>query len=549
MKKILSILMAFILSVGLVVPVVAADKSAINAALTDTAEYVYKTVKNPQVGSEGGEWAVLGLARSGYSVPDSYYAAYYKTVEAYVKACNGVLHDKKYTEYSRVILGLTAAGYDPRNVGGYDLTMPLGDFDSTVWQGINGSIFALIALDSGDYEIPVNKSAKTQATREMYIDEILSRQLQDGGFALSGNQADPDVTGMVLQALAKYQDNITVKNATAKALDCLSNMQDSNGGYSSWGERNSESTVQVLVALCELGISPDDPRFVKNGNSTVDNLLSYYKKGAGIAHTADGSGSSQMATEQGLYGLAAVKLFLDGESSLYRMSGTKTEVSADFDVSDETDETDENTITGLSSKHADVKILSVVTPGKTFDDIKSHVSKTAIEALASYGIIAGKTDIRFDPDATMTRAEFATIVVRALGLPAKNTAQFTDVKSNDWFASYVGTAYYYEIVSGTSATTFNPNGIITRQEAAVMVARAAKLAGMDTGLDEAEIRNMLAQFGDYITAADWAKSSLAFCYKHNILSQEMFDIKPAEAVTRGEIAEMIFRVLGAAELI
>ena len=70
------------------------------------------TVKMPQIGSIGGEWAVLGLARSGYAVPESYYQNYYAAVEAYVKACSGQLHAKKYTEYSRVILALSAIGKD-----------------------------------------------------------------------------------------------------------------------------------------------------------------------------------------------------------------------------------------------------------------------------------------------------------------------------------------------------------------------------------------------------------------------------------------------------
>ena len=124
----------------------AVSKETLNEAVQDTAEYMYRTVQTPQVGSIGGEWAVLGLARSGYDVPDSYYQDYYATVEAYVTACDGKLHDKKYTEYSRVIVALSSIGKDARNVAGYDLTKPLGDYEKTIWQGLNGPIWALIAL-------------------------------------------------------------------------------------------------------------------------------------------------------------------------------------------------------------------------------------------------------------------------------------------------------------------------------------------------------------------------------------------------------------------
>jgi len=240
-----------------------AAEDQISAAIKDTASYIYQRVKNPQVGSVGGEWAVIGLARSGYNVPDSYYEGYYRAVESYVKAANGVLHDKKYTEYSRVILALTAAGYDLTNVAGYDLTMPLGDFEKTIWQGINGPIFALLALDSGNYAIPENPAASVQATRDMYIDEILRRQLPDGGFSLLGGsknateadaQADPDITATALQALAKYQDRADVRKATEKALACLSRLQNDQGGYTSWDENSVESVAQVIVALAELEI-------------------------------------------------------------------------------------------------------------------------------------------------------------------------------------------------------------------------------------------------------------------------------------------------------
>ena len=68
-------------------------------------------------------------------------------------------------------------------------------------------------MDSKNYEIPLVPEVKIQATREMYIDNILERQLPDGGFSIAGDDApaDPDMTGMVLQALSKYKDMVKVK--------------------------------------------------------------------------------------------------------------------------------------------------------------------------------------------------------------------------------------------------------------------------------------------------------------------------------------------------
>ncbi len=542
-KRSISLLLALALMFSLCVPAMAVTDKEVNSAVTKSAEYMLKTVKKPQVGSIGGEWAVIGLARSGYAVPQAYWDNYYATIEDYVESCKGVLHKKKYTEYSRVVVALSAIGADPANVSGYNLLTPLGDFDKTIWQGINGPIWALIALDSGNYNMPVNAEAKTQATRQMYIDEILSRQNNDGGWSLTskgGNVvSDPDITGMALQALAKYQTQSAVKTATDKALTCLSKMQDNNGGYASWETSNSESVVQVIVALCELGIDLDDSRFIKNGNTLLDNLMTYRKADGSFAHTATGSGSNQMASEQGFYGIVAAMRAAEGQNTLYRMSDCTIRVSGSVGL---------DTV-GLPGKHADVQKVAVTVPGTTFADIKNHKNKTAIEELAARGIITGYNADNFGPNDTMTRAQFATIVVRGLGLPLMTTNNFADVKAGSWYAPFIGSAYTYGIVNGKSAATFDPEGTITRQEAAVMVARAAEKCGMDTALEAYEILNVLAQFGDYVTADDWAREGLAFCYGENIFDQSDLDIEPKRAILRCEIAQMLYNLLGSAKLL
>jgi hypothetical protein len=115
-----------------------------------------------------------------------WYDAYYDHLLATVQAADGVLSTRKYTEYSRVILALPALGKDPADVGGYNLLTMLGDYNKVLVQGINGPIFALLALDSGDYAMPVCTGAQQQASREMYIDYILGRQHADGGWSLAG---------------------------------------------------------------------------------------------------------------------------------------------------------------------------------------------------------------------------------------------------------------------------------------------------------------------------------------------------------------------------
>ena len=110
-RKFAALILAFSVLFSLAVPTFAA--SSVQSEVQSSAAFMLSSVKSPEVGSIGGEWAVIGLARSGYSVPADYYDEYYTRVEKYVKNCSGELHERRYTEYSRVILALTASGRDP----------------------------------------------------------------------------------------------------------------------------------------------------------------------------------------------------------------------------------------------------------------------------------------------------------------------------------------------------------------------------------------------------------------------------------------------------
>lgn len=493
LKRLLSLCLAVVLCLGLVLP---ASAASLGDALKDTADYVTKMTPNPQVGSIGGEWAVIGLARGGYTVP----ASYYGNVEQYVKACKGELHSRKYTEYSRVILALTAIGKDPTNVAGYDLVKPLSNYEKTIWQGINGPIWALIALDSGNY---------TCSIRQQYIDNILNSEIPGGGWSLDGKAADADITGMALQALAKYQDQPKVKAATDRALSWLSTNQSADGGYSSMGTPNCESTAQVLVALCELNIPLTDSRFVKNGNSVMDGMLNYYVPGKGFTHVkGGGNGADAMSTEQGFYALVAANRAANGQSSLYRMSAPAANKPSQNDG--------------------------------PLTDIAGHKNEKAIQTLVEKKIINGMGDGTFAPNKTMTRAEFCTITVKALGLPPVANRAFSDVPATQWYAGFVGTASDKGIVNGVGGGQFVPNGTITRQEAAAMVARAAKTLGLDTKVENAD--EVLGLFKDGTQVADWAKEPVSYCYKSGILADEG-TVQPSKPILRCEIAQMIYNML------
>ena len=319
MKRSGSKLLCILLLLSLLLSLTACGKP--ETQLEKTAGYLQAQIAEPGTGSVGGDWLIFGLARSGVKVPQKYYDTYYNNVEAAVREKNGVLSDRKYTEYSRTVLALTAIGKNPADVAGFDLLKPLADFEQVTKQGINGTIFALLAMDSGKYEIPENPDAAVQATRQMYVDELLARELPDGGWTLTGGEPDVDITAMTLQALAKYRDQADVTAAVERGLAVLSSLQEPDGGYVSWGSSNSESVAQVLVALTELGVPLDDERFTKNGITVEDALLRFAQESGAFVHVLDGSGGDDgMATEQAFYALAAIHRAETGETTLYDMT-------------------------------------------------------------------------------------------------------------------------------------------------------------------------------------------------------------------------------------
>lgn len=311
----------------------------------------------PANASIGGEWAVIGECRYGMKNA-LWYRAYYENLMRVLQAAaaqtsedgtmtgtatvagtsQGIplkLHSKKNTENSRAILALTSIGVDASNVEGYDLTAALSDMTYLKKQGLNGFIWALIALDSGNYKIPqlASGSAESQTTREGLLAYILSRELENGGFNLTKSNAqgaDPDMTAMALQAFAPYYTGRIsvgtelgqqIREAVERNLQVLSNLQKESGAYISYGSENVESTAQVLVALSSLGIDGrTDSRFIKNGHSVLDGLEQFYLTGKGAFEHVASDGGNQMATEQAFYALVSYDRYKNNKNTLYNMT-------------------------------------------------------------------------------------------------------------------------------------------------------------------------------------------------------------------------------------
>lgn len=516
----------------------AAQASVSDAALEkeiDTASaYLLQTVPQPEVGSVGGEWCVLGLARASRGT-ESYFDAYRAAARRTVRETGGVLHRVKYTEYARMVLAFTALGEDPADFAGFNVLAPLSDTKKVLFQGTSGAIWALLALDSNAYA--------ADAARNVYLKAIADGVGSDGGWALvPGDASDADLTAMALTALAPYAAEKDVQSLLDNGLAFLSSIQNADGSFSTSGHATAESTAQVLVTLCTLGISETDSRFVKNGTTVLEALLSFQHPDGGFRHEPDDAAANAMATEQAFYALAAVCRSRSGMCVLWDLRDAAEYRPAIAGAG--------KTAVGLPEKREQVKPCRVLHPGKTFSDIVGSPAQASVEALAARGILNGRSTDLFAPEGLVTRAEFCAMVVRALGLePVFSAVSFADVSKDDWFCSAVQTAYAYGIINGVSEAAFAPNDSITREQVCVMLTRAARLCGADTAMTPAAVRDALAVYTDYRSIGTWAQEEAAFCAASGIYAPQTAAFEPACAFSRAEMAASLFSLLNFADLL
>ncbi|PGC90738.1 DUF4430 domain-containing protein [Bacillus toyonensis] len=263
----------------------------VNEAISKTSE------KMLQDGIES-DWVALGLSRSGKNVPIEAQLNYVKAVTEKVEKR---INRFSATDLARTIIMMNAMSADPKKVGGHNLVQKLYESDKV--NSVTGYTFALLAFDTNKYEIPV----EAKWNRVALVDAILNTQHTDGGwtYTSSGSKdsaSSVDVTGMVLSALAPYQDRPDVKPAVQKAVAYLYNEQLKNGGFSADGQENSNSTAQAIIGLS----------LVKDVNQNrlhkaVQSLLSYQLPNGEFKWLPSDQNGNGMATEQALLALVQFK--------------------------------------------------------------------------------------------------------------------------------------------------------------------------------------------------------------------------------------------------
>ncbi|MBO5898328.1 MAG: DUF4430 domain-containing protein [Clostridia bacterium] len=252
------------------------------------------------------EWYAIALSQYDGALSLDAYA---DALERYLAEhrANGASTRQKYA------LALIAAGRENTALVRDALSDSIGQ------QGIMSLVFGLhllnLGLPSEDY------------TADGAVDALLARRLSDGGYAVSGEVANADVTAMALQALAPHRARSDVQTAIEQALVCLSDMQHADGSFESYGASNAESCAQVVMALCALGIDPfADERFIQEGHTVVDALLGFANAEGGYAHRR-GEAVSVSATAQALCALVSLRRAEMGQPFLYLFEGASYDPS------------------------------------------------------------------------------------------------------------------------------------------------------------------------------------------------------------------------------
>ncbi|MEN6326387.1 MAG: S-layer homology domain-containing protein, partial [Syntrophomonas sp.] len=186
-----------------------------------------------------------------------------------------------------------------------------------------------------------------------------------------------------------------------------------------------------------------------------------------------------------------------------------------------------------------------------FSDVKNHWAKEAINDMGSRMIVSGVDQENYAPDQDITRAEFAAIMVKSLGLaPGTGETRFSDVENSKWYCEYIKTASSYDIIYGYGDKTFGPNDTITREQVMTIIARVMKITGLDCSLADGEAEKLLQTYSDSADASGYARESIAACLKTGLVSGKSVDtMAPKDNISRAETAVMVQRLLQKSDLI
>ena len=189
-------------------------------------------------------------------------------------------------------------------------------------------------------------------------------------------------------------------------------------------------------------------------------------------------------------------------------------------------------------------VYALIMSEVAFTDTTGKWYEAAVNEMGSRDVIVGIGNGLFAGERDVTRAEFAAIVVRALGLPAKaDISAFSDIYAGAWYAGAVNKAYEYGLVSGIGGGMYAPDRPITREEAMVLIWRAAQLAGFSGSVGSID------DFPDVGNVSDWAQTAARWNVGTGLIVGSNGMLRPKENISRAETAVLVLRLLREAELV
>ncbi|MBR1737874.1 MAG: S-layer homology domain-containing protein, partial [Firmicutes bacterium] len=176
---------------------------------------------------------------------------------------------------------------------------------------------------------------------------------------------------------------------------------------------------------------------------------------------------------------------------------------------------------------------------KTFNDLAGRDwAASAINKLASLGIINGVAEGKFDPDAGSKRADFVIMLDKILGLSGYSSDNFDDVDSSKYYANYVGLAKQAGVATGYGDGNFGPENSLTRQDMMVLVAKTLEFCGEDISADT----SVLDQFDDAAQMADYAKPFAAYLVSQGMVNGTGSSIEGTKDMTRAQMAVLMSKL-------
>lgn len=195
----------------------------------------------------------------------------------------------------------------------------------------------------------------------------------------------------------------------------------------------------------------------------------------------------------------------------------------------------------VTSQLSDMGTYAPFVYDKSFEDVvPTHWASKAIKSLSAKHVLTGKTETAFDPQGQTTRAEFAALIVRTLGLEVKgNELPFADVSKDAWYADSVAAAYQAGLVQGIANDKFAPTQTISREEMAVLMMRAYEYQSQSNDTNSA-----VADYTDEADIASWAKEAVEKASELGVMNGSTGgQFKPQNSATRAETAQTVHNLL------